>query len=368
MTVENGANGASRVTGANGSDREAAGQSATGEVVRRDRTPILERIKKHAWKFEGRDIPLGVGCAYFGAAADYRETLPGDLKLLERLYNLGFRYFDTSRSYGNSEQAVGELISRIDRNSIFLATKSKFPFRGEDGAYGKGARGRSERFNDAFETFKRNFYESFKRLKTDHIDLFQIHDTDNYDACEGQVLPFLLEQRDKGLIDYIGFGTRSLNTHEMAIRSGLVDSALSYINYSLLKRSAANVITLAKERGVAFINASVLHFGVIKHPNPRGPDPHRESRGGYYARQLEQVAPLQDLCREMGVDIVHASLQYSLFNPGIAMTLNGIRRDANIDSTVAAMRAVIHPEQWARIAALREADQRLYTQDDLDYA
>jgi aryl-alcohol dehydrogenase-like predicted oxidoreductase len=314
-----------------------------------NRIPIKERIKNFNWKFEGRDIPIGAGCAYFGAAEDYRETLDGDLKMLDRLYGLGFRYYDTSRTYKNSEQSVGEFIKRIDRETIFLATKSIFPHKRE---------------KDAFRVFRENFFASFERLRTDRIDLFQIHEVDYFDSCEAQVLPFLLEQRDKGLIDYIGLGTRSLNAHELAILSGKIDSVLSYMNYSLLKRSAAHVIDLARSRGVAFINASVLHFGAIKHPNPANPG-EGDPKTGYRARNLRSVAPLQALCRNMGVDAVHASLQYPLFNPGVTMTLNGIRRDANIDSTVEAMRAVIRPEQWARIYALREEDPYLYVQDDL---
>ena len=315
--------------------------------MKKNGMPMRERVKDFTWKFDGRDIPLGVGCAYFGAADDYRATLGGDLKLMERLYELGFRYYDTSRSYKNSEQAVGEFVTRIDRKTIFLATKSRFPFQHD---------------KNAFSTFRDNFYASFERLKTDHIDLFQIHDTDSFDCCEQQVMPFLIEQRDKGLIDYIGIGTRSLNAHELAVMSGEIDSVLSYMNYSLLKRSAARTISLAQKHGVAFINASVLHFGVIKHPNPRNPE---KPACGYHARHLRAVAPMQDLCGEMGVDIVHASLQYSLFNPGICMTLNGIRRESNIDSTIAAMRTAIYPEQWARIYALQEKDPYLYIQDDL---
>ncbi|MCL2060955.1 MAG: aldo/keto reductase [Oscillospiraceae bacterium] len=336
-----------------------------------NKPPMVERVKDFYWQFEGRSIPLGVGCAYFGDADDYRDTLTGDLKLMERLYSLGLRYFDTSRTYHNSEQAVGEFVSRIDRKSIFLATKSKYPFR---------------QSKEAFSVFRENFFASFERLKTDYIDLFQIHDTDHFDCCEPQVMPFLQEQQRKGLIGYIGLGTRSLNAHELAILSGGIDSVLSYINYSLLKRSAAHVIDVAKRRGVAFINASVFHFGTIKHPDPLGQLSKNESGGssgssgsggsggsgipdrsayGYRARNLRSVAKMQALCREMGVDIARASLQYSLFDPGIALTLNGIRRDSNIDSTVAAMREVIYPEQWARIRALQEEDPYLYVQDDL---
>jgi len=308
---------------------------------------MKERVKDFYWKFEGRSIPLGVGCAYLGGADDYRNTLADDLKLLERLYELGFRYYDTSRTYNNSEQAVGELISRIDRKSVFVATKSIYPFRSQ---------------KNAFEIFRSNFHESFERLKTDHIDLYQIHETEEFECCVQQVIPFLLQQRDKGLIDYIGLGTRSLNAHELAVLSGNVDSVLSYMNYSLLKRSASHVIDMAGKHGVAFINASVFHFGVIKHPNPLQPG---KPVHGYHARNLSSAAAMQQLCREMGVDIVQASLQYPMLNPGIALTLNGIKRDSNIDSTVAAMRAVIYPEQWARILELQEKDPYLNVQDDL---
>jgi aryl-alcohol dehydrogenase-like predicted oxidoreductase len=167
----------------------------------REITPIKERIAQFLWDFEGRKIRFGVGGAW---VADNWNVDDSGMRMLMRCYEEGFRYFDTSRDYGESERVFGEFIKRIDRKSIFLSTKSYFPFNNKEVA-------------DPFQYFKDNFYQSFERLHTDHIDLFLIHDTENIDVCTREVIPFLREQRDKGLIDYIGLGTRSIQAHKEAI-------------------------------------------------------------------------------------------------------------------------------------------------------
>lgn len=309
-----------------------------------EKLPIKEKVNNFLWHFDGRKLRLGVGCAWCGLADNYHDVLDKDLALLMRCYEEGFRYFDTSRSYHNSEQIVGEMVKRIDRNSIFLATKSRFP-----------------RGNNGFEIFKNNFYESFERLQTNHIDLFQIHDTDNFEICVNEVMPFLKERQVEGLIDYIGFATRSINSHQVALLSGDVQSSLSYINYSLLKKSAQPLIDMSKKMNTLFVNASVLHFGLIKAENPL----EYKGNSSNFIRLKKHCVKMQELCKKLGVDIVAASLQYSLLNPNIDMTLNGIARISNIESTLKAMSTPIYPEQWAAIFALQEEMEGMYIQDDL---
>lgn len=310
------------------------------------RKPIVPQVRSFSWSLDGRSIPLGFGCAHLGNTGRSDYSQKDELDLLLRSYELGMRYYDTSRTYHESEVVVGEFIRRIDRKTIFLATKSMYPFREQNG----------------FSVFRDNFFRSFERLQTDHIDLFQIHDTESFNICEAEVMPFLIEQRSRGLIDYIGIGTRSLNALELALLSGEIDSVLSYMNFSLLKRSAEPVIRLAQDIGASFVNASLLHFGAIKEPDPLTA---AAGKQGYIRRTHIRAAAMRGLCDEMGIDPVVASLQYGLFEPGITMTLNGIRRQANLDATLAAMRQPIHPEQWARIYQLQNQDPCLRTQDDL---
>ncbi len=313
------------------------------EQTKREILPIKEQIARHRWKLDNRSIPMGIGCAevseYYGKGSEGSD-------LLLRCYEEGFRYFDTSRSYGNSELVVGEFLRQIDRKTIFLSTKSHFRPR-DFGA-------------EAFPRFRQNFRESFERLGVDHIDLFLIHDTDNIEICEKEVVPFHREQREKGLIDYIGLGTHSLQAQIEGIASGALDASESFLTYSLLKRSAVSAVRLAAQKGTAWINASQLHFGVLKLEDPLA---EAENAVGSRRRELEMAAKMRGLCREMGVNLISAALQYSLLEPDVDVVLNGIHRAANIDSTIRAMREVIYPDQWAKIFAMQRTDPCMEIED-----
>ncbi len=304
--------------------------------------PIKEKIMCYLWNHKGRILRMGVGCAWLGREGEGHFKEGADI--LEACYKAGFRYFDTSRHYGESEQAVGQFVRRIDRKSIFLATKSPI-------------------IGNGIENFKRNFYESFERLHTDHIDLFQVHDTDSYDRST-VVLPFLQERQREGMIDYIGMGTRSLIAHTHAILSGNIQSSLSYLDYNLIKTAAKPVIELARQHDTAFINSSVLLFGLLKSENPLVSErPLTElalQRRGY-------VLQMQTLCKQMKVDIVAAALQYSLLNPDIDITLNGIKRLNNLESTIKCMDTVIYPEQWAELFALQKTIKTIDVMDEQNY-
>jgi aryl-alcohol dehydrogenase-like predicted oxidoreductase len=297
-------------------------------------------------RHSGRRIPLGVGCGWVGRD----ESRTGEVDLLLSAYERGFRYYDTSRQYDESEVIVGEFIRQVPRESIFIATKSPFRLKDENGREWD------------FEAFKRNFYESFERLRTDYIDLFQIHDTDNYIVCEDSVLPFLEDRVREGLIGYIGMGTRSLNAHENAIICGRVKSSLSYLNYNLQNKSATHLIDVCRQHGAAFINASVFSYGMLRLENPLD---FEEGLPFYLRRQREITYNIKLLCAEMGVSVFDAATQISLLNPYIDMTLIGIRREENLVATLNSLDAVIHPEQWARIFALQDEYPLMYVQDNM---
>ena len=314
---------------------------------------IKEKITNHLLKTEmGREVRLGVGCAWVGRGDSYLDTLEQDLAVLMACYEKGFRYFDTSRQYGNSEQTVGELVKRIPRESIYLATKSPYPR--VEGSWKR-----------SFQVFQDNFYHSFERLNTDHIDLFQIHDTDNFECCAEEVIPFLKERQAEGLISYIGMGTLSLNAHENAICSGDVQSALSYLNYSILKKSATHVIGVCREHGAAFVNASVFHYGLIRAEDPMAFQ--TDYNPPHIARNRAAAVQMQALCCKLGIPVLAAALQFSLLNPAIDMTLIGIGRLDNLTSTFDSLNTVIRPEQWGAIIALQETLPLMYVQDDLHY-
>ncbi|MDR1600212.1 MAG: aldo/keto reductase [Oscillospiraceae bacterium] len=307
---------------------------------------IKREIRRFRWRLDGRELPFGVGCAWL-SAEDNRD---GNIDLLLRCYESGARFFDTSRDYGESELMVGGMLRRIDRGSVFIATKCDF----------------HPEKPDAFETFKRRFYESFERLGVDYIDLYQAHDTNDFSVTLPEVMPFLRERREEGLIRHIGLGTRSLAAHMNAIACGQCDSALSYMDYNLLKRAADPLIALAASRGCAFLNASVLLFGLLKSADPMTCRP-MDSRNIPGTLHRAFAVKTREMCSRLGIDIIAASLQYPMLNPDIDITLNGIRRPSNLESTLKALREPLHAEQWAAIEELQRTHPMLRIPDEHNF-
>ncbi len=120
-------------------------------------------------------------------------------RMLERSIELGIRFFDNARGYhrGRAEEYMGRFLTPKYRENIFLMSKA--PARTGPGV-------------------KRQLDESLKALKTDYLDLWQIHalktpeDVDN--RMKEGVLDAFLEAKEKGKVKYIGFtGHRSPKTH-----------------------------------------------------------------------------------------------------------------------------------------------------------
>ncbi|MCL2814477.1 MAG: aldo/keto reductase [Oscillospiraceae bacterium] len=304
---------------------------------------IKSKIKKHRLCYKNREIPLGVGCAKFGQGEISDATIAKDAEVLLACYEAGFRYFDTSRAYGQSELALGEFIRQVPRGSLYIATKSPCP--GWD-----------------FEIFKRNFYESFERMRVGYIDVFQIHDTDHFGRCEARIIPFLEERRNEGLIGYIGMGTRSLNAHENGLASGVLQSSLSYLNYNIQNKAASRLIAQCKQYGAAFVNASVFGYGILGIENllDFGDNPNKTTQ-----RHRIITHEVKKLCASMGISIYDAAVQMSLLNFDIDMTLVGVYRMEYLKSALKSLEAVIYPDQWAKIFELQDSFPSMYIQDNL---
>lgn len=172
--------------------------------------PFKENVKDFLFK----NIRYGIGCAWIGRDYEDRQQVKRDLEMLETSYRLGFRYYDTSAAYGMSEKVVGEFVAVIPRESIFLATKSRLPEPGNPKA--------------AVDAMRRSLEESLRRLHTDRLDLFQIHDVDTLTdvlAADG-VLELLVNLRQQGTIRYFGLATRWHNLLEQAAKNGAFDTIL----------------------------------------------------------------------------------------------------------------------------------------------
>jgi aryl-alcohol dehydrogenase-like predicted oxidoreductase len=178
----------------------------------------------------------------FGAAALARVSPAEAERALDRLLELGIDHVDTAASYGDSELRLGPWLER-HRERVFLATKTGE--RSYDGA-------------------RREIARSLERLRTDRIDLLQLHNLVQEDEwelalSERGALRAAREARDAGRVRFLGVtghGTRVAAMHRRSLERFDFDSVLLPYNHSLMQdaRYAGEfeaLLAVCQERAVA---------------------------------------------------------------------------------------------------------------------
>jgi aryl-alcohol dehydrogenase-like predicted oxidoreductase len=190
-----------------------------------EQAPILKAIPS-----SGEKIPvIGLGTNAYGVT-DATE-LASRKEVLQRMSGLGGRVIDTAHQYGRSEEVIGELLATLgNRKDYFLATKTPM---------------------GNIADMKAAMDESFRRLRTDHIELLQVHNMNDAD----QQLPAFREYKQARKIRYIGITTSQDGHYDEMLRV-MRGQELDFIqvDYSLGNRSAEEkILPLAQQRGVAVI-------------------------------------------------------------------------------------------------------------------
>ena len=309
---------------------ELSPASGLAEEQRMSQLPSKSCLKAYYLNRAGRSIAYGMGCAWLGRSDD-QAGIQADIQTLEAAYDAGFRYFDTSAAYGDSELRLGQFIPRVARDSLFIATKSGIPPQLSPG--------------EAAVFVQQSLARSLERLHTDHIDLFQIHDVGTLEQvlAEHGVLEVLLEARRQGVIRYYGLATRHHVLLEVATRRGDFDTILTYSDYTPLDQSAGPLIALASARGVGVINASPLSSGLLTGRDPReiGAPAHTDQD-----RRRQRAIQFYDLCQQFNTPVLAAALQFPLSNPNVDITLTGPASVAEVTAGVRALETPVPPGLW----------------------
>jgi aryl-alcohol dehydrogenase-like predicted oxidoreductase len=180
----------------------------------------------------GERIPV-VGLGTNNYSVTGAQELAARREVLERMPQLGGTLIDTAPAYGRSEEVIGQLLAQIgNRDNFFLATKATV----SDGDVAAG---------------KAMIEESFRRLRTDRIELIQVHSLIGLDA----LMPVLQELKAGKRIKYLGATTSSDEQHA-AMADAMRKYRLDFVqlNYSIDDReAAAKLLPLAQERGTAVL-------------------------------------------------------------------------------------------------------------------
>lgn len=180
----------------------------------------------------GESIPvIGIGTARRYSAGPGTPQRAELKEVLRQFAAAGGKVIDTAPSYGSAESVVGDLVSELGiRPSLFIATKVR-------------ARGR--------DSVMEQIDESFNRLRTDRIDLIEVHNLTN----TGPTLAILRELKQAGRIRYIGVTTSFERQHaEFADEMQREQLDFIQVNYALDDRAAADrILPIAAERGTAVL-------------------------------------------------------------------------------------------------------------------
>jgi len=178
----------------------------------------------------------------FGALPIQRVTKEEAARILRKAYDNGINFFDTARSYSDSEEKLGYALSDV-RGEIIIATKTP---------------------STTVEGFWNDLRTSLRLLQTDHVDILQFHNPDFVPKPgDGTGLyEAMLEAREQGLIRFIGFTNHRLHLAEEAVRSGLYDTLQFPFSYLASEKEEA-LVRLCAEQDVGFICMKALSGGLI---------------------------------------------------------------------------------------------------------
>ena len=180
----------------------------------------------------GEKLPaVGLGTNNYNVTSDEDLALRRDV--LRRMPEMGGTLVDTAPAYGRSEEVIGRLVSEIgNRDRLFYATKVTAP--DDDVAAGRAM-----------------LEQSFRRLRTERIELIEVHNLMGTDV----MMPVLQEMKTARRIRYLG-ATTSNDAQHAAMSEALRRHRLDFIqvNYSLDDREAADrLLPQAQDGGVAVL-------------------------------------------------------------------------------------------------------------------
>ena len=270
---------------------------------------------------------VGLGCNNFGRAGTRTETIEGTRDVLDAAIDAGVTFLDTADMYGKdpglSETLMGEALEgRRDR--VILATK--FGHSGRDMGYGLTGSKASRAY------VRRAVEASLTRLRTEWIDLYQLHTPDPGTPVE-ETLDVLADLVREGKVRYIGHsnlaGWQIAEAHYVAAERAGVPFVSAQNHYSLLARAAEREVLPAAERfGLGFLPYFPLHNGLLTGKFSRDHAP-ADSRIMRQRQHVWQEAPwdaleaFQAFCDERGITMLEATFGWLLARPSLASVIAG---------------------------------------------
>lgn len=312
-------------------------------------------------KAESAMPALGYGAANIG---NLHRALTDDeaWAVLDAAWDAGIRYYDTAPHYGLglSERRLGAFLQTKRREEFVLSTKAGRLLRPNPDAAGgldldndfhvPDTLRRAWDFTEA--GIRAGVAESQERMGIERIDLLYLHDPERHDLdlAMTSAFPALEKVRDEGLVGAIGIGSMVSQALDRAVRGADLDVIMVAGRYTLLEQpAAAAVLPACDERGTRIVVASVFNSGLLAHAEPRRDG--RYEYGELPPELWERLLRIVAVCRNHGVPLPAAALQFPLRAASVASVVVGGSRPAHLRQNVEYAALEIPGDFWNELAA-----------------
>src|ERR1700733_2083584 len=302
---------------------------------------------------------LALGTMTFGGKGFFAKAgntdLAGARRQIDLCIDAGVNLFDTADVYsaGLSEEILGQALAGR-RAQVLIATKARFPM----------GQGPNDRGTSRYHLI-RACEASLTRLKTDYIDLYQLHEWDGLTPLD-ETLAALDQLVRSGKVRYVGVsnfsGWHLMKTLWHAERHGLVRPISQQIHYTLQAREAEyELLPIAVDQGVGVLIWSPLAGGLLSGKYRRGkPEPQGTRQAAQWNEPpVRSVDALHDIVEVLlavaeahAVSAAQVALAWLLTRPGIVSVIIGARSDEQLADNLRAAELTLTSDEIARLEAV----------------
>jgi aryl-alcohol dehydrogenase-like predicted oxidoreductase len=301
---------------------------------------------------------LSFGTATFGGASFFKafgETQVDEAKrLVDLCIDAGVNLFDTADmySFGQSEEILGKTL-KGKRDKVLVATKMHMPMSEEVNSLGASR-----------HHIVRSVEGSLKRLQTDYIDLYQLHNIDLLTDFE-HTLRALDDMVRSGKVRYIGVSNYSawqlMKALAISEKKNLERFVSLQAYYSLVARELEHeFLPLCVSEGVGVLVWGPLSGGFLSGKFKRGQKADANTRRGQIGdygvideeKGFDIVDELEKIAKERKASVSQVALNWLLRKPAIASVVLGARNEEQLKDTLKTTDWCLTPEEFARLDAV----------------
>ena len=299
--------------------------------------------------------PLCLGAMMFGAwgNTDHDDSI----RIIHRALDAGINFIDTADVYsrGESEEIVGKALAGGRRDSVVLATKVHGKMHDDD----------PNQFGNSRRWIIEEVENSLRRLKTDWIDLYQIHRPE-LDTDIDETLGALSDLVHAGKVRYVGSSTfpahQIVEAQWTAEKRGRERFVCEQPPYSILiRRIEADVLPVCDRYGMGVIPWSPLAGGWLSGRYGKGGDSPADSRRAQMLpsrydmsipgnqAKLEAAQALGELAEEVGMPLIEMALAFVTTHPAVTAAIIGPRTMEQLEGQLPALERTLSADVLDRI-------------------